>query len=62
MLRLMLSVCREFGESKVLLTCDKKNEASRKTIVKNGGVLEKEIMDTAGLSKSGMIQRYWIAI
>lgn len=62
MLRLILSVCREFGESKVLLTCDKKNEASRKTIVKNGGVLEKEITDTAGLSKSGMIQRYWIAI
>ena len=62
MLRLILPVCREFGESKVLLTCDKKNVASRKTIVKNGGVFEKEITDTAGLSKSGMIQRYWIAI
>ena len=62
MLRLILPVCREFGESKVLITCDKKNEASQRTIVKNGGVLEKEIPDTIGLSESGMIQRYWISI
>lgn len=62
MLRLILPICREFGESKVLLTCDKKNEASQKTIVKNGGVLEKEIPDTVGLSESGIIQRYWISI
>ena len=62
MLRLILPICREFGESKVLLTCDKKNEASQKTILKNGGVLEKEIPDTVGLSESGIIQRYWISI
>lgn len=62
MLRLILPICREFGESKVLLTCDKKNEASQKTIVKNGGVLEKEIPDTVGLGESGIIQRYWISI
>ena len=62
MLRLILPICREFGKSKVLLTCDKKNEASQKTIVKNGGVLEKEIPDTVGLSESGIIQRYWISI
>ena len=62
MLRLILPICREFGESKVLLTCDKKNEASQKTIVKNGGVLIKEIPDTVGLSESGIIQRYWISI
>ena len=62
MLRLILPICREFGEDKVLLTCDKKNEASQKTIIKNGGVLEKEIADTVGLSESGIIQRYWISI
>ena len=62
MLRLILPICREFGEDKVLLTCDKKNEASQKTIIKNGGVLEKEITDTVGLSESGIIQRYWISI
>jgi len=39
MLRLILPICRDFGENRVLLTCDKNNEASRKTIIKNGGVL-----------------------
>lgn len=53
---------QKFGENRVLLTCDKGNEASRKTIVKNGGVLENEVVDMAGLSKSGMIQRYWILL
>ena len=62
MLRLILPICRDFGEYKVLLTCDKKNKASRKTIVKNGGVLENEITDTVELSESGTIQRYWIAV
>lgn len=62
MLSLILPICRDFGESNVLLTCDKENEASRRTIVKNGGVLENEISDTAGLSESGIIQRYWISI
>lgn len=62
MLKQVLRVCREFGESRVLVTCDKGNDASRKTIVKNGGVLENEVTDTSGLSKSGIIQRYWIMI
>ncbi len=60
MLKLMLSVCREFGESRILLTCDKTNNASRQTIVKNGGILENEVNDEVGLSKSGIIQQYWI--
>lgn len=62
MLRLILPICRDLGENKVLLTCDKRNVASQKTIIKNGGVLEKEIIDTVGLSESGIIQRYWISI
>ena len=60
MLGLVLRVCREFGEEKVLLTCDKGNEASRKTIISNGGVLENEIIDDVGLGECGIIQRYWI--
>ena len=60
MLKLLLAICREFGEKKVLLTCDKTNGASRKTIIKNDGVLESEIPDDVGLSESGIIQRYWI--
>lgn len=62
MLKLILPICYEFGESKVLLTCDKENTASRRTIIKNGGLLENEVVDTVGLSKSGIIQRYWISI
>ena len=30
MLKLILSICREFGENKVLLTCDKENIALKK--------------------------------
>ena len=60
MLRLLLPICRECGEEKVLLTCDKDNDASRRTIINNGGILENEIADNAGLSASGIIQRYWI--
>ena len=62
MLKLLLPICREYGEAKVLLTCDKDNKASQKTIIKNGGVLEKEIVDSVGLSKSGILQRYWISL
>ena len=62
MLKLMLDVCREYGEKKVLITCDKINDASRRTIVKNGGELENEIEDDAGLGGCGIIQRYWIAL
>lgn len=60
MLKLTLSFCKECGAEKVLLTCDKTNEASRRTIVKNGGVLENEVQDDVGLTEGGIIQRYWI--
>lgn len=62
MLRLILPICREYGENKILVACDKNNEASRRTIIKNGGILENEVSDTAGLTDSGIIQRYWISI
>lgn len=57
MISLALDKCREMGMEKVLMTCDKDNIASAKTIIKNGGVLENEILDN-GL----LIQRYWINI
>ena len=62
MLRLLLNKCRASGEERVLLTCDRGNIASRKTILKNGGIMENEIDDTVGLSSSGRIQRYWISL
>lgn len=62
MLRLGLIKCKEIGLERVLLTCDKNNIGSAKTIKYNGGILENEISDTVHLSKSGIIQRYWIEI
>lgn len=62
MLRLLLDICREYGEKRVLLACDKSNDPSRRTIVKNGGKLENEIKDEVGLSECGIIQRYWITL
>ena len=62
MLKLMLDICREYGEDKILITCDKSNAASRRAIVKNGGILENETEDNAGLGESGINQRYWIAL
>ncbi len=60
MLKLMLEKCKELNEEKVLLTCDKENIASAKTIIANGGILENEVTDKVKLTKSGVIQRYWI--
>ena len=60
MLKLMLCKCKEQNERKVLLTCDKENIASSRTIITNGGRLKNEVSDIVGLGKSGIIQRYWI--
>lgn len=62
MLSKLLSILRENNIPKVLLTCDKNNEASKRTIIANGGILENEIIDDIGLSDCGIIQRYWIIL
>lgn len=62
MLRLMLSICRGHGASKVLVTCDKSNAASRRTIIKNGGTLESEAVLDDGSGNEEIIQRYWIEL
>ncbi len=55
--RLALEKCREMGIMQVLMTCDKDNIASARTIQKNGGVLENEIED-----QGKIVQRYWISL
>ncbi|KOA18844.1 acetyltransferase (GNAT) family protein [Clostridium homopropionicum DSM 5847] len=55
MLELALDICREKGMDKVLITCNKSNIGSARTIIKNGGILENEIMENDEL-----VQRYWI--
>ncbi|MBR5226401.1 MAG: GNAT family N-acetyltransferase, partial [Clostridia bacterium] len=62
MLGLMLPICREFGEERVLLTCDQDNLASKRTILKNGGVMENAVEADVGLSACGVIERYWIQL
>ena len=62
MLRQALVKCKECELNQVLLTCDKENIASSKTILANGGILENEIADNTNLSESGIIQRYWISL
>lgn len=55
MIALALSECDKLGIKNVLMCCDKNNVASARTIIKNGGILENEVMDDDTL-----VQRYWI--
>lgn len=55
MIELALEECRALGIDRVLMVCDKKNIGSAKSIQKNGGVLENEIV-VDGVTE----QRYWI--
>jgi predicted acetyltransferase len=56
-LYLALEKAKGMGLNRVLLTCDKNNIGSAKTIVNNGGVLDsEEVVD------GDVIQRYWITM
>ena len=58
MVRLALIECKKLGIERVLMICDKENIGSAKSIIKNGGVLENEFVNSDG----NTIQRYWINI
>lgn len=62
MLRLVLEKARARGLDRVLVTCDRDNPASAKSILRCGGVLENEVPDEPGLGRCGVIQRYWIEL
>lgn len=55
MIGLALCEAKKFGLNKVLMCCDKRNVASAKSIMNNGGILENEV-EVNGIIK----QRYWI--
>jgi predicted acetyltransferase len=55
MLSLALEKCKQLNLEKILITCDKNNIGSAKTILSNGGVLENEIREANRIT-----QRYWI--
>ncbi|WP_258881084.1 GNAT family N-acetyltransferase [Clostridium tagluense] len=57
MLSMALPIAKELGISKALVTCDKNNLGSAKTIINNGGVLENEVIEDGEVT-----QRYWIEV
>lgn len=57
MIWLALQEAKKVGIGNVLMTCDKDNIASARTIIKNDGVLENEVE-----YKGKIIQRYWITL
>lgn len=57
MLQLALEKCKELEIKKVLVTCDKDNIGSSRTILANGGKIENELEENGVI-----IQRYWIDI
>lgn len=55
MIGLALKEAKELGIDRVLMCCDKENIGSAKSIMKNGGILENEVL------VNGVVeQRYWI--
>lgn len=57
MIGLALKEAKKLEIGNVLMTCDKENQASARTIIKNGGVLENEVENEGGIT-----QRYWITL
>lgn len=55
MLAMALIECKKLNINRVLITCDKNNLASAKTILNNGGILENELLEGKKIK-----QRYWI--
>ncbi len=58
MIRLALIECKKLGMNKVLITCDRNNIGSAKSIINNGGILENEFVNSDGEIE----QRYWITL
>ena len=54
-----LKVCKAYGLGRVLITCVKGNEGSKKTILSNGGIYE----STVYCELDGVyLERYWITL
>jgi len=57
MLKMVLPKCKELGIDKVLITCMKGNEGSKRTILKNGGIYESTVYEPGD---GVYLERYWI--
>jgi predicted acetyltransferase len=58
MLAMGLEICKEMGINKVMITCNKENVGSAKTILGNGGIFENEVLDNKGRTR----KRHWISL
>lgn len=56
LLALALEKTKDLGINKVLVVCDSDNIASKKTIIKNGGIQDKDYIEKDG----NIINRFWI--
>ena len=59
MLAMGLDEARRLGLERVMISCAEGNEASRRTILANGGVYESSVWDE---SDGEMLERYWITL
>ncbi|CAH0344257.1 GNAT family N-acetyltransferase [Bacillus sp. CECT 9360] len=57
-LSLSLEKARELGIEKALVVCDQGNIGSEKTIIKNGGIPDKDYIEENG----NVLKRYWIEV
>jgi predicted acetyltransferase len=58
MLEMALKLCRNMGMDRVLVTCNRDNAASAKTIIANDGIFENELVEDNG----NIVKRYWIEV
>lgn len=56
-IRLAIDECKKLNIKEVLMTCNKNNTGSVKSIINNGGILENEIINNENIE-----QRYWIKL
>lgn len=59
MLKSVLPYCKSLGISDVMVSCLKDNEASRRTILKNGGIYSETVHEP---KEDVMLEKYWIHI
>ncbi len=59
MLRRILTVCRDGGQNRVLITCDENNIASEKTILSCGGKYQQTVWSE---NLGSNMKRYWITL
>ena len=59
MLAMALDEAHKLGLERVMISCSVENEASRRTILSNGGVFESTVLDE---TDGELLERYWIEL